>query len=142
PVDEEWFSERGKKTSAFETPKNAAQDDIHDDDMGVGDGFMQNAPALPKPPRFKVSTKAERRRFMEEYNLYINQTNALTANGPLKKDAFRFVRWLREFAIFHERYVGDGEQIYKPAQPKKHMNIRGAVAAKAAVAPATPVAVP
>ncbi|CAK4355020.1 unnamed protein product, partial [Aphanomyces euteiches] len=81
PVDEEWFSERGKKTSAFETPKNAAQDDIHDDDMGVGDGFMQNAPALPKPPRFKVSTKAERRRFMEEYNLYINQTNALTANG-------------------------------------------------------------
>ncbi|CAK4355016.1 unnamed protein product [Aphanomyces euteiches] len=66
----------------------------------------------------------------------------LTRNKPLKKDAFRFVRWLREFAIFHERYVGDGEQIYKPAQPKKHMNIRGAVAAKAAVAPATPVAVP
>ncbi|KAH9096693.1 hypothetical protein LEN26_017412 [Aphanomyces euteiches] len=223
--------------------------------MGVGDGFMQNAPALPKAPWFKGSTKTERWRFMEEYNLYIKQTNPLTANGTrpffmpvetciypetkhrlalwdfvkspddvmdaewiswfklahaddlraldvlkkrlkeavdgmyaavrcerqdwilhdegpvvvkitmdaikppsfqravvwqiiltrkklLKKDAFRFARCLREYAVSHERCVGDDDQIYKPAQLKKHMNIRGAVASKVAVAPAIPVAAP
>ncbi|KAG9401136.1 hypothetical protein AC1031_009891 [Aphanomyces cochlioides] len=49
--------------------------------MGQGDGYLLNAPALPKNPMFKESTKEERRVFMSEHNVYINQTNALTANG-------------------------------------------------------------
>ncbi|RHZ29405.1 hypothetical protein DYB37_011994 [Aphanomyces astaci] len=39
---------------------------------------------------------------------------ALTRNKPLKKDVYRFVRWLREFAIGHERFVGYEEEA-KPA---------------------------
>ncbi|RHZ04943.1 hypothetical protein DYB26_016496 [Aphanomyces astaci] len=35
----------------------------------------------PGNPTFKGSTKEERRVFMAAYNLYIGQTNALTANG-------------------------------------------------------------
>ncbi|RHZ33478.1 hypothetical protein DYB26_007520, partial [Aphanomyces astaci] len=165
--------------------------------MGQGDVYIHNAPALPKNPMFKGSTKEERRAFMASYNQYISQTNALTANGvrpflmplsaciepatkqrvaewdmgkfpeevtdtewatwftmgfqvdprtldslkkrvkasavklvslhravteqmaltrnkPLKKDVYRFVRWLREFAIGHERFVGYEEET-KPA---------------------------
>ncbi|RHY48052.1 hypothetical protein DYB38_012156 [Aphanomyces astaci] len=39
---------------------------------------------------------------------------ALTRNKPLKKDVYRFVRWLREFAIGHECFVGYEEET-KPA---------------------------
>ncbi|KAF0708191.1 hypothetical protein AaE_013315 [Aphanomyces astaci] len=49
--------------------------------MGQNDVHLHNAPTLPKNPTFKGSTKEERRVFMAEYNLYIGQTNALTANG-------------------------------------------------------------
>ncbi|KAF0774954.1 hypothetical protein AaE_001346, partial [Aphanomyces astaci] len=49
--------------------------------MGQNDVHLHNAPALPKNPTFKGSTKEERRVFMAAYNLYIGQTNALTANG-------------------------------------------------------------
>ncbi|ETV92967.1 hypothetical protein H310_12962 [Aphanomyces invadans] len=45
------------------------------------DVHVHNAPALPKHPTFKCSTKEERRVFMASYNLYTSQTNALTANG-------------------------------------------------------------
>ncbi|KAH9142236.1 hypothetical protein AeRB84_013675, partial [Aphanomyces euteiches] len=84
PVDEDWSYDRKKTRPPPGQEDEEAADEEHeveDDDMGYADGFMQNAPALPKPPRFKGSTKAERRRFMDEYNLYISQTNALTANG-------------------------------------------------------------
>ncbi|RHY82838.1 hypothetical protein DYB26_015576, partial [Aphanomyces astaci] len=178
-------------------------------DMGQNDGHLRNAPALPKNPKFKRSTKKERRVFMAAYNLYISQMNALTANGvrpfimpkgfdvdpraldtlkkriksgvvfdisapdadsrigrmldgfaaairrdcqewvireesqgmvkimtdavkpaslhravteqmaltrnkPLKKDVYR---WLREYAIGHERFVGYEEELKPPARP-------------------------
>ncbi|KAH9109321.1 hypothetical protein AeMF1_015598 [Aphanomyces euteiches] len=34
----------------------------------------------------------------------------LSRNKPLKKDVYRFVRWLREYAIGHERFVGYEEE--------------------------------
>ncbi|RQM29399.1 hypothetical protein B5M09_012827, partial [Aphanomyces astaci] len=49
--------------------------------MGQTDVYLHNAPALPKHPKFKGSTKEERRTFMAAYNLYISQTTALTVNG-------------------------------------------------------------
>ncbi|RLO09380.1 hypothetical protein DYB28_007767 [Aphanomyces astaci] len=42
---------------------------------------------------------------------------ALTRNKPLKKDVYRFVRWLREYAIEHERIVGYEEELKPPARP-------------------------
>ncbi|RLO01925.1 hypothetical protein DYB28_011850, partial [Aphanomyces astaci] len=44
----------------------------------------------------------------------VTEQMALTRNKPLKKDVYRFVRWLREFAIGHERFVGYEEEA-KPA---------------------------
>ncbi|CAK5136391.1 unnamed protein product, partial [Aphanomyces euteiches] len=81
-VDEARDTNTARNT--FEPPDARAgdvADDTEDVDMGQGDGFLQNAPALPKNPTFKGSTKEERRPFMSAYNLYISQTNALTANG-------------------------------------------------------------
>ncbi|RHZ04694.1 hypothetical protein DYB26_005766, partial [Aphanomyces astaci] len=52
-----------------------------DVDMGQNEVHLHNAPVLPKNPTFKGSTKEERRVIMAAYNLYISQTNALTANG-------------------------------------------------------------
>ncbi|KAH9105952.1 hypothetical protein AeMF1_018347, partial [Aphanomyces euteiches] len=81
-VDEARNTNTARNT--FEPPDARAgdvADDTEDVDMGQGDGFLQNAPALPKNPTFKGSTKEERRAFMSAYNLYISQTNALTANG-------------------------------------------------------------
>ncbi|CAK4695251.1 unnamed protein product [Aphanomyces euteiches] len=53
--------------NTFEPPDARAgdvADDTEDVDMGQGDGLLQNAPALPKSPTFKGSTKEERRAFM------------------------------------------------------------------------------
>ncbi|RHY80825.1 hypothetical protein DYB31_014355, partial [Aphanomyces astaci] len=55
--------------------------DKEDVDMGQNDVYLHNAPALPKNQTFKGSTKHNRRVFMAAYNLYIGQTNVLTANG-------------------------------------------------------------
>ncbi|ETV95937.1 hypothetical protein H310_10596 [Aphanomyces invadans] len=63
------------------TSPEATADEPNDVDMGQDDVVVRNAPALPKNPTFKGSTKEERRAFMAAYNLYISQTNALTANG-------------------------------------------------------------
>jgi hypothetical protein len=54
-----------------------------DDDMGQEDarGFVYNAPALPEPPSFSGSTKAERRTFIRQYDKYLDQVNALQVNG-------------------------------------------------------------
>ena len=51
--------------------------------MGQEDthGFVYNAPALPDPPSFSGSTKAERRTFIRQYNKYLDQVNSLQANG-------------------------------------------------------------
>ena len=51
--------------------------------MGQEDarGFVYNAPALPEPPSFSGSTKAERRTFIRQYNKYLDQVNALQVNG-------------------------------------------------------------
>ncbi|RLO02884.1 hypothetical protein DYB28_013221 [Aphanomyces astaci] len=57
--------------------------DKEDVDMGQNDVHLHNTPALPKNPTFKGSTKEERRVFMAAYNLYIGQTNSLSANGVL-----------------------------------------------------------
>ncbi|CAK4606488.1 unnamed protein product, partial [Aphanomyces euteiches] len=81
-VDEARDTNTARNT--FEPPDARAgdvADDTEDVDMGQGDGFLQNAPSLPKNLTFKGSTKEERRAFMSAYNLYISQTNALTANG-------------------------------------------------------------
>ncbi|KAG9400934.1 hypothetical protein AC1031_009656 [Aphanomyces cochlioides] len=80
-VDEAWESKSAR--NPFASPSGAPDDenDVEDVDMGQGDGYLLNAPALPKNPTFKGSTKEERRVFMSAYKVYINQTNALTANG-------------------------------------------------------------
>ncbi|CAK4781665.1 unnamed protein product, partial [Aphanomyces euteiches] len=81
-VDEARDTNTARNT--FEPPDARAgdvADDTEDVHMGQGDGFLQNAPSLPKNLTFKGSTKEERRAFMSAYNLYISQTNALTANG-------------------------------------------------------------
>ncbi|ETV66470.1 hypothetical protein H257_17056 [Aphanomyces astaci] len=46
---------------------------------------------------------------------------ALTRKKSLKKDVYRFIRWLREYAIGHERFVGykeDTKPAAKPDPPK------------------------
>ncbi|ETW08620.1 hypothetical protein H310_01161 [Aphanomyces invadans] len=58
-----------------------AAEESDDVDMEQEDVIVRNAPALPKPPMFKGSTKAERRVFMSAYDLCSNQTYALSANG-------------------------------------------------------------
>ncbi|KAF0735694.1 hypothetical protein AaE_009062, partial [Aphanomyces astaci] len=62
--------------------------DVRDDtDMGSHGGYgrtapqVWNAPALPQPPTFSGSTKAERRAFMREYQKYLGQIKALQCNG-------------------------------------------------------------
>ncbi|RHZ23182.1 hypothetical protein DYB37_008386 [Aphanomyces astaci] len=50
-------------------------------DTGQSDVHLHNDPALPKNPTFKGPTKEERHVFMDAYNLYISQTNALTVIG-------------------------------------------------------------
>ncbi|RHY25898.1 hypothetical protein DYB32_008020 [Aphanomyces invadans] len=60
--------------------------DLRDDEsMGVYDHMIYNAPAIPQAPKFKGSTKAERRQFMREYNQYLEQVAALqtTTTKPL-----------------------------------------------------------
>ncbi|ETV67539.1 hypothetical protein H257_16270 [Aphanomyces astaci] len=52
-----------------------------DMDMGQSDVHLHNDPALPKNPTFKGPTKEERHVFMDAYNLYISQMNALTVIG-------------------------------------------------------------
>ncbi|RHY46737.1 hypothetical protein DYB30_008760, partial [Aphanomyces astaci] len=47
----------------------------------------------------------------------VTEQMALTRNKPLKKDVYRFVRWLREYAIGHERFVGYEEELKPPARP-------------------------
>ncbi|ETV66294.1 hypothetical protein H257_17197 [Aphanomyces astaci] len=81
-VDESWTY--GWPTSP--APDSTAPTDVpaaekEDPDMGHTDVYLHNAPALPKHPTFKGSTKEERRTFMAAYNLYISQTAALTVNG-------------------------------------------------------------
>ncbi|ETW06271.1 hypothetical protein H310_02566 [Aphanomyces invadans] len=47
----------------------------------VVNGRLLNAPALPQPPSFKGSTKAERRAFVREYDKYVDQLNALQSSA-------------------------------------------------------------
>ncbi|KAF0774504.1 hypothetical protein AaE_001796 [Aphanomyces astaci] len=47
----------------------------------------------------------------------VTEQMALTRNKPLKKDVYRFVRWLREYAIGHERFVGYEEELKPPTRP-------------------------
>ncbi|RHZ04204.1 hypothetical protein DYB31_012995, partial [Aphanomyces astaci] len=47
----------------------------------------------------------------------VTEHMALTRNKPLKKDEYRFVRWLQEYAIGHERFVGYEEELKPPAKP-------------------------
>ncbi|ETV75450.1 hypothetical protein H257_10291 [Aphanomyces astaci] len=47
----------------------------------------------------------------------ITEQMALTRNTPLKKDVYRFVRWLRQYAIPHERFVGYDEELEPPQKP-------------------------
>ncbi|CAK4704233.1 unnamed protein product, partial [Aphanomyces euteiches] len=67
--------------TAQNTPLPA--DSADDVDMGDDDGstFVYNAPALPQPPTFNGSTKAERRTFIRQYNKYLDQINALHCNS-------------------------------------------------------------
>jgi hypothetical protein len=74
----------------------------------------------------------------------VTEQMALTRNKPLKKDVYRFVRWLREYAIGHERFVGYEEEpkpFVKPDQPKAQQgNVRAAGQAPAQATPKAPVA--
>ncbi len=55
---------------------------MSDVDMGSGshpDVLVRNAPAMPKTPLFKGETAEERRRFMRDYQVYLDQCMALQA---------------------------------------------------------------
>ncbi|ETV93472.1 hypothetical protein H310_12523 [Aphanomyces invadans] len=57
-------------------------DDVYmGSDAGYDSGQVWNAPALPKAPTFKGSTKAEQRVFMREYQMYLSQINAMQCVG-------------------------------------------------------------
>ena len=64
---------------AHETP--LPEDTDMGSDAGYGRAQVWNAPAIPHPPTFKESTKAERRQFMREYQRYLSQINALQSTG-------------------------------------------------------------
>ena len=66
-------------TPGIKTP--SPSDDVDMDQDGSTARTVLNAPALPKPPLFKGSTKAERRQFIRDYNTYIAQVNALQYGG-------------------------------------------------------------
>ncbi|ETV90624.1 hypothetical protein H310_14627 [Aphanomyces invadans] len=92
----------------------AAADEPNDVNLSQDDVVLRNAPALPKNLTFKGSTKEESRAFMAAYNLYISQTNALTANGvrpfimPVRlfkdSDNVSEAEWI---AWFNQGYVVD-----------------------------------
>ncbi|CAK5217766.1 unnamed protein product, partial [Aphanomyces euteiches] len=69
------------------TPSGGAAGGAMDEDVGIEDedmddcGMVLNAHALPQPPSFKGSTKAERRTFMREYQKYALQVDALRVAG-------------------------------------------------------------
>lgn len=57
---------------------------MSDVDMGSGfhpDVLVRNAPAMPKAPLFKGETMEERRRFMRDYQVYLDQCMALQTGG-------------------------------------------------------------
>ncbi|RLO05068.1 hypothetical protein DYB28_011699 [Aphanomyces astaci] len=129
------------------------------------DVYLHNAPALPKHPTFKGSTKEEHhsrigkmldglapaiRRDRQEWVIKeespafvkiitdavkpvslhraVTEEMALTRNKPLKKDVYRFIPWLREYAIGRERDNAPGTtladiserlsevQVYEPSR--------------------------
>ncbi|RHY38324.1 hypothetical protein DYB25_012869 [Aphanomyces astaci] len=47
----------------------------------------------------------------------VTEQMTLKRNKPLKKDVYRFVRWLREYAIGHKRFVGSEEDTKPAAKP-------------------------
>ncbi|RHY82846.1 hypothetical protein DYB35_013912, partial [Aphanomyces astaci] len=47
----------------------------------------------------------------------VTEQMALMRSKPFKKDVYRFVRWLREYAIGHERFVGYDEELKSPPRP-------------------------
>ncbi|ETV95091.1 hypothetical protein H310_11374 [Aphanomyces invadans] len=61
---------------------------------------------------------------------------SLARNKALKNDVYRFVRWLREFAIGHARYVGYEEEL-KPSAT--HDAPKAAQGAKGASRPGVPL---
>ncbi|CAK4536157.1 unnamed protein product [Aphanomyces euteiches] len=92
PVDEANWNPYGsfgapKSAPTAGTPSGGAAGGAMDEDVGIEDedmddcGMVLNAPALPQPPNFKGSTKAERRTFMREYQKYALQVDALRAAG-------------------------------------------------------------
>ncbi|RQM20366.1 hypothetical protein B5M09_008598 [Aphanomyces astaci] len=69
-------------------PANNDPSGVRDDmDMGRYGGYdrtapqVWNAPAIPQPPTFSGSIKAERRAFMLEYLKYLRQINDMQCNG-------------------------------------------------------------
>ncbi|KAF0707227.1 hypothetical protein AaE_013712 [Aphanomyces astaci] len=56
----------------------------------------------------------------------VTEEMALTRNKPLKKDVYRFIPWLREYAIGRERFVGyeeDTKPAAKPDPPKTNEGV-------------------
>ncbi|RHY81672.1 hypothetical protein DYB26_013483, partial [Aphanomyces astaci] len=47
----------------------------------------------------------------------VTEQMALMRSKPFKKDVYRFVRWLREYAMGHERFVGYDEELKPPPRP-------------------------
>ncbi|RHY25900.1 hypothetical protein DYB32_008019 [Aphanomyces invadans] len=78
-------------------------------------------------------------------NRAVAEKMVLSRNKPLKKDVYRFVRWLREFAIGHERFVGFEEEskpVVKSEAPKVSLGGAKQPPAAAQPPPKAPVAAP
>ncbi|RLO00339.1 hypothetical protein DYB28_001383 [Aphanomyces astaci] len=104
-VDESWTYGRPTGPAPDSTaPTDVPAAEKEDVDMGETDVYLHNAPALPKHPTFKGSTKEKRRTFMAAYNLYISQTTAITVNGtepfvmpdPYEVTEAEWVAWFRQ----------------------------------------------
>ncbi|ETV64818.1 hypothetical protein H257_18365, partial [Aphanomyces astaci] len=77
-----------KQMALVPFPANNDPSGVRDDmDMGRYGGYdrtapqVWNAPAIPQPPTFSGSIKAERRAFMLEYLKYLRQINDMQCNG-------------------------------------------------------------
>ncbi|RHY00230.1 hypothetical protein DYB36_010989, partial [Aphanomyces astaci] len=87
-------------------------------DMSVQDADSQS-PAIVKIITDSVKPTSLHRAVTEQM--------ALTRKKSLKKDVYRFIRWLREYAIGHERFVGyeeDTKPAAKPDPPKTNQGVR------------------
>ncbi|CAK4622074.1 unnamed protein product [Aphanomyces euteiches] len=82
---------------AHETP--LPEDTDMGSDAGYGRAQVWHAPAIPHPPTFKGSTKAERGQFMREYQRYLSQSEG-SSPSAMPMSAYMDPSSKRRIALF------------------------------------------